>query len=81
MSEMIQKMWYEQNGELSDIVCSSGVLISRNLNCYPFPHKLSVADAQKCNKQIIECLEQDEISHTPFSVIDMQQAGDQALSF
>lgn len=72
------KIWYELDGELSDIVCSTGVLLSRNLSAYPFPHKLSLPDAQKCNREIIHCLEQNETSYTGFSVIEMQQLGQEA---
>lgn len=73
-----QKLWYEKDGELSGIVCSTGISVSRNLSTYPFPHKISVPDAQKCTREIIQCLEEGNAMHTPLNVIEMRSLGQAA---
>ena len=49
---MSGEKWYEQAGELGDIVLSSRVRLARNLTDYPFPGRMSPAQEQELTDSV-----------------------------
>ena len=58
--------WYIDQGPDSDVIISSRVRLARNLDRYPFPHKLDKKQARDVAKEIVEAFygsEQDRKRH------------------
>ena len=50
------KKWYESEGEKSDVVISTRIRLARNLNGYPFPHLMNVAQMKEVNEKVRDAL-------------------------
>ncbi len=51
-----QNKWYDQSGELGDIVVSTRVRLARNLKEYPFPHKLDPESKRAVCRKVRDAL-------------------------
>ena len=60
--------WYNRSGKDSDIVFSTKIRLSRNLENYPFPDGLSAAEKKQLGRQLAEAMNPDG----ELSVIDME---------
>ena len=64
--------WFSQNGNRDDVVISSRVRLSRNLNGHLFPGKMTEADEQKVSDKVISAFEKLNDSDT-FGVSEMKK--------
>ncbi len=71
--------WYEKPGEIDEIVISSRVTISRNLERYNFPSMLSKEDAREVIYEVQSVLEDLGFESTLYPIKEMQLKHKQQL--
>ncbi|MBQ5545462.1 MAG: hypothetical protein IIU00_07255, partial [Clostridia bacterium] len=51
-----EKKWYQTQGKEADTVISTRLRFARNLNGYPFPHRMTDAQKKEVNEKVRDAL-------------------------
>jgi protein arginine kinase len=70
--------WYLDEGPESDIIISSRVRLARNVNQYPFPHRMNHEQAKKAADEIVQAFYRDDNQRKKhFLMVDLDTLPDE----
>jgi len=70
--------WYIDQGPESDVIVSSRVRLARNLNQYPFPHRMDSQQARQAADEIVQAFYLDDATRKKqYLMVDLETLSDE----